>query len=81
MSLHHYPYQAANGRWHAVYDIPKYVGVMHSVCDCLTEGQAKSVCNTENKRQAQLAAAAAVAATHPADRKIPAGFYTDRDAT
>lgn len=78
MSLHHFPHQAA-GRWHAVYQVPG-TETLSSVCDCVTERAAKSVCAEENKRQERMAREAAAAAIHPADRKIPAGFYTDDDA-
>ena len=79
MTLKFKPYQAANGRWHAAYQVPG-TQTLSSVCDCFSEDGAKRVCATENKDQERKAASAAAAAIHPADRKIPAGFYTDRDA-
>ncbi len=79
MSLHHFPHLAADGRWHAVYQVPG-TATLSSVCDCVTQAAAKRVCAAENADQARKAAAAAAAAIHPADRKIPAGFYTDNDA-
>ena len=77
--LHHFPRRSADGRWHAVYQVPG-TETLSSVCDCVTQAAAKRVCAAENAHQVLKAAAAAAAAIHPADRKIPAGFYTDRDA-
>lgn len=80
MSLHHFPHQAIDGSWHAVYRSPG-TDVLNSVADCPTERGAQQVCDDRNREQRKMAAAAAQAATHPADRKIPAGFYSDRIAT
>lgn len=78
--LHHHPHQADGGIWHAVYQIPGTTA-LSSIGDALTERGAKIMCDDANRDQVAKAKAAAAAAIHPADRKIPAGFYTDRDAS
>ena len=77
--LHHHTHQASDSRWHAVYTAPGGIN-LYSIGDALTERGAKIMCDDANRDQVAKAKAAAAAAIHPADRKIPAGFYTDRDA-
>ena len=79
MSLHHFPHQAIDGRWHAVYRLPA-CSTLHSVMDAPNRQAVEGECRRLNAEQARQEAAALAAAVHPADRKIPAGFYTDRDA-
>lgn len=79
MTLHHFPFHDADGRWHAVYFVPGTT-VMHSIGSGLVEAAAKRVCEEANREQRANEAAALAAAVHPADRRIPAGFYTDGDA-
>lgn len=76
MSLHHFPHQAIDGSWHAVYKVPG-TGALSSVADCITEAAAKRVADDCNRHQRRMAASAAQAAIHPADRPIPKGFYSE----
>ena len=77
--LHHFPHQAINGIWHAVYRAPG-TEALHSIGDALTERGASVMALDANRDQAAMARASAAAAVHPADRRIPRGFYTDGDA-
>lgn len=77
--LHHFPYQADDGRWHAVYRAPGGIN-LYSIGDALTERGARAMAQQANRDQERKAQAAAAAAVHPADRRIPKGLYTDREA-
>jgi hypothetical protein len=76
MSLHHFPHQAIDGSWHAVYKTPG-TNVLNSVADCISEASAKRECTERNKEQRRMASIAAQSEIHPADRKIPQGFYQE----
>lgn len=72
MTLHHYPHQAIDGAWHAVYRTPG-CGSLTSVGDAPCKKAAQELADDANRAQARKAD------TTPADpyeRKIPAGFYT-----
>ena len=77
--LHHFAYQAIDGRWHAVYRLAG-CNTLHSVSDACCPKSVERECRALNDEQARMAASAAAAAVHPADRKIPAGFYSDAEA-
>lgn len=77
--LHHFTHRTPDHIWHAVYMVPA-TGIMSSIGNALTERGARAMCDDANREQAAKERAAAAASMHPADRKIPRGFYTDEDA-
>lgn len=79
MTLHHFTIQAIDGRWHAVYRVP-LTGYLHSVTDDACRVSVERECRRLNDEQKRKDAAAQAAAVPPADRPIPRGFYTDKDA-
>ena len=79
MSLHHFPYQAIDGRWHAVHRVPG-CNTLHSHTDAACRVSVERECRKLNADQARKEAAAIAAAVHPSERSIPSGFYTDEDA-
>lgn len=76
MSLHHFSHQGINGAWHAVYRM--------AGCDSLA-----SIGQSDSKLGADLIAKTANAAqeknstcfVEPSERRLIAGFYTDKDAS
>ena len=74
--LHHFPTQDESGVWHAAYKIPG-TEALHSICEMLTESSAKRICKEANDEQQLKENQAIQASIHPADRKIPKGFYDD----
>lgn len=79
MTLHHFPHQAIDGSWHAVYRRPG-CNTLVSIGDGLCERSAQRMADEANREQARKARAAAEAARPPAERRLVAGFYTDQDA-
>lgn len=79
MTLHHFPHQAIDGAWHAVYRQPG-CNTLISIGDGLCERSAQRMADDANRDQARKALAAEVLATPPAERRLAAGFYTDADA-
>lgn len=71
--LHHFPHQAINGAWHAVYRLPG-CGTLHSIGDAPSRAAAKAMADEANREQSSRLVAALPA------RRIPAGFYTDKEA-
>jgi hypothetical protein len=79
MSLHHFPFQAIDSSWHAVYRSPQ-ADVLNSIGDGLTERGAQRMCDEANREQAHMEATVMVVAADPADRRIPKGFYSNEEA-
>lgn len=79
MSLHHFPHQAIDGRWHAVYRLPA-CRTLHSVMDAPCRQAVESECRRLNAEQVSKVSAAIAASVPPAERRLVAGFYTDKDA-
>jgi hypothetical protein len=79
MTLHHFPHQAIDGRWHAVYRSPG-CGTINSIGDSCCLISAKRMADDANREQERKARAAAAMAVPPAERPPAAGFYTDQDA-
>jgi len=77
--LHHFPHQAANGNWHAVYQCPGTTA-LHSIGDALCITGAQRMCDDANREQRAMHAQAMAAAMPPEERRIVKGFYTDEDA-
>lgn len=79
MTLHHFPHQAIDGSWHAVYRCPqtKHLNSIGAGC---SETSAKAMADAANRQQDRQHAKAMAEAVAPADRPIPAGFYSDADA-
>ena len=76
MTLHHFTFQAIDGRWHAVYRTPG-CGPLTSVGDAPCQKAAQELADTANREQARKAD---TTPTDPYDRKIPKGFYEDAEA-
>lgn len=76
MTLHHYPHQAIDGRWHAVYRMAQ-CDSLHSVTDAACRQSIERECRRLNAEQARKAAEAEQQLLAPADRRIPAGFYME----
>lgn len=80
MSLNHFThYEPTDCRWHAVYRIAGDVS-MSSIGNASTKAGAAKMANEANAIQHKQDLAAIAAAVHPADRRIPAGFYSDSEA-
>jgi hypothetical protein len=79
MSLSHFThYEPSNKRWHAVYQMAGDTG-LSSVGSASTQASAALMAQQANAAQEAQERAALAAAIHPADRHIPAGFYSDKD--
>jgi len=76
--LHHFPHQVGDS-WHAVYRVPGR-DLLSSVGVASTKAGAQHMCDEGNNDQQAKERISAQSAVHPADRKIPGGFYTDGDA-
>lgn len=76
--LFHFPHQADED-WHAVYQVPGTC-ILASGGVASTRPGAQHMCDLGNKDQRTKELASMQNAVHPADRKIPRGFYTDGDA-
>lgn len=70
----HFPHQATDGSWHAVYRIPA-TQALSSIGSALSLDGAKLIADEANRQQRTL-----VPPADPYDRKLPAGLYTDEDA-
>lgn len=79
MSLHHFPHQAIDGRWHAVYRSPG-CGTINSIGDSCCPVSAKRMADEANRDQERKAKASAVLEVPHNERAPAAGFYTDEDA-
>lgn len=74
MTLHHFTHQAIDGAWHCVYRNGR--GELVSIGDCPSAGAAQELADAANCRQRAMQ-------THDRTKhryRIPAGFYTDKDA-
>lgn len=76
MNLHHFTHQAIDGRWHAVYRIPG-CGSLHSIGDATCKDAAQQMADTANREQQRKAN---TVPADPYERRIVAGFYTDKEA-
>lgn len=75
MSMHHFPHQAIDGSWHAVRRIAA-CGSLHSIGAAFCKSGAQRMCHEANREQQSKATA-----NREENRyRVPAGFYTDKDA-
>lgn len=80
MSLAHFThYEPSDCRWHAVYRIAGDVSIS-SIGTASTKSGADKMAHEANAIQHKQDIAAIAAAVHPADRRIPSGFYSDSEA-
>lgn len=77
MTLHHFPHQAIDGAWHAVYRLPG-CDTLNSVGDALSRQGAQAMADAANREQARRQPAPE---PDPGVHRIPRGFYTDEDAS
>ena len=76
MNLHHFPHQAINGSWHAVYRITG-CNSLHSIGEAFCRTGAQKMCDEANKRQRSIQTLDRDENRH----RVPAGFYTNQDAS
>lgn len=74
--LNHVALKAADGRWHTAYEVPGTT-VLSSVMTALSARGARHEAERLNREQAQRNPPV----VDPIERRIPAGFYTDKDAS
>ena len=75
--LQHFPY-FNNNKWYAVYTVCG-TNIFSSIGEATTKKGAQVMCDDANKEQLRQEKLMIQSAIHPADRKIPYGFYTDNE--
>lgn len=71
--MNYFVHEHTDGSFHTVYQVPGS-NVLSSVCRALTKSAATKTARQYNESQVEYHY------TDPYDRKIPTGFYTDKDA-